>query len=90
MTPYEQRAGSPRGAPFGRINGRLRYAAGKVHLRQVPLDRGGYDPGGAYWGVADPLWCAWQGDQSVYFRAADRSAARAELLNAAPGLVFYR
>lgn len=40
------------GAPTGR-NGRDINNAGpvKLHLHQVPLDSGGYDSGGAYWGL---------------------------------------
>lgn len=31
--------------------------AGRLRVYRVPLDRGGYDPGGAYWGTGAPLYC---------------------------------
>lgn len=61
--------------------------AGKLRIYRVPLDSGGYDPGGAYWGHGGPLYCVEgegtnthttepQDDTFIhYFRAWDRAAA---------------
>lgn len=90
--PFTVRIGSARGAPFGRIGGRLRYDAGPVTLAEVPL-ADGYDPGGAYWGERAPgfrLWCAWQGPEAVYFDADSRDAATAWLRAYAPALDFVQ
>jgi hypothetical protein len=53
----------------------------KLYLRRVRIDSGGYDSGGAYWGLGAPLF-AWEnvdGDRSGYLRAANREAAKAAL-----------
>jgi hypothetical protein len=55
------------------------YAGEPLILDRVPLDDTGYDSGGAYWGVGEPLWCAW-GDSvtecvEVYVRAVSRADA---------------
>jgi len=42
-----------RGAGMGRTSGLPENFAGPLQLRHVPLDSGGYDPGGAYWGSPD-------------------------------------
>lgn len=41
------------GAPMGRTGKDLTGNLGaiKLHLQHVPLDSGGYDEGGAYWGL---------------------------------------
>lgn len=51
------------GADLGRkcyntLGGESRYGPIPVHIRIVPIDEGGYDPGGAYWGLGKPLWVA--------------------------------
>ena len=46
------------GAPMGRSESPLGEAPRAVRLFRVPIDGGGYDPGGAYWGLGSPLWCA--------------------------------
>ena len=78
------------GASMGRSNyGRLDVAR-RVRLFRVRLDAGGYDNGGAYWGLGRPLWCALAEDMSAdlaqpatdarnFVRAATRKEA-AELL----------
>jgi hypothetical protein len=57
-----------------------------VILTRLQVDQGGYDAGGAYWGVGEPLW-SWQGETSGatgFFRAADRTAALVVLADLAP------
>ena len=42
---------------MGRSNTLPEDFTGEVTVRVVPLDSGGYDPGGAYWGTAGTLYC---------------------------------
>lgn len=89
--PFYVRVGSERGAPMGRPNGYLSARNGPVRLEKVPIDSGGYDPGGAYWGAGrDPVWCAYQGESAIWFRSPNREAAKLELRAASPELTFYR
>lgn len=47
---------SERGAPMGRAQRDINNAgAVKLHLERVRLDSGGYDEGGAYWGLRFPI-----------------------------------
>lgn len=66
--------------------------APRFHLRRVRLDSGGYDAGGAYWGHGAPLFEAFSEDgvEFLTLRAADREAARAEVLEAHPRARFFR
>lgn len=79
------------GAPMGRPS-RNQDCAGKVSLRRVPINSGGYDPGGAYWGIGQPLW--WAGDESggldIFFRASTRAAAKAHVREQWADAKFYR
>lgn len=73
------------GAPMGRRSspgGLALYGVSRTYLRRVRLNSGGYDRGGAYWGIGQPLWCLWgysaDGDLVCeYFRAPSRAAALA-------------
>lgn len=81
------------GAPMGRRTGPayLCSAAGRVHLRRVPLDAGGYDRGGAYWGAGQALWCAQdRHGNTVILRASTREACRAKLRDMFGALRFFR
>jgi hypothetical protein len=81
------------GAPMGRYTGPdyLETEAGRINLCRIRLDRGGYDPGGAYWGWGAPLFYACDGDgNSRFFRAADRADAKAQILADYPDARFYR
>jgi hypothetical protein len=72
--PYEVEVSSKYGAPMGRrSSGSIE---GLVHLRKVRLYDGCYDKGGAYWGGPYNLWCAWNEESVVYFRAPNREAAK--------------
>lgn len=53
---------------------------GKIRMRRVRLNSGGYDPGGAYFGIGAPLYYA-EGDEGsyVYVRGASRHYAKAIL-----------
>lgn len=79
------------GAPMGRPE-RNQDCVGKVSLRRIPLDGGGYDSGGAYWGLGAALY--WAGDESgaldIFFRATSREAAKAHVTGLWPDATFYR
>lgn len=64
----------------------------KVSLSRVRLNGGGYDAGGAYWGIGQPLYWAWTDDGRVdlWFRASDREAAKAHVWHRYPAAKFYR
>jgi hypothetical protein len=81
------------GAPMGRNTGPryLECSAGKLQLVRVPLNRGGYDSGGAYWGLGPPLWYVQDADgNSYFFRARNRALAKQEILKDWPEAKFYR
>lgn len=70
------------GAPMGRlIFGQSSDCFDKIRLFRVRLDSGGYDDGGAYWGLGKPLYCA-QDDGDFYrrFVRAESRAKAAEML----------
>jgi hypothetical protein len=81
------------GAPMGRpsVNQEDRDNP-KISLQRVRINSGGYDSGGAYWGVGAPLWWAGSdgGEYSEWFRARDRQAAKDIVRHAIPGARFYR
>ena len=77
------------GAPMGRPHDHSNKDA-KVRLFYVPLNSGGYDSGGAYWGIGQRLYAA-VGDYFAYYtRAANREQAKAVLLDEFPDLKFFR
>lgn len=80
------------GAPMGRRSAvDLDTEAGKLRLVRVGLDSGGYDRGGAYWGIGEPLYCAADTDGNVvYLRARTRKAAKAAILSDWPDARFHR
>ena len=81
------------GAPMGRYTGPnyLETAAGPLHLQRVRLDRGGYDSGGAYWGLGQPLFHVMDQDgNSQFLRAFDRDAAKSKLRADWPDARFFR
>ena len=53
-------------------------AARSVSVFRVRLDSGGYDDGGAYWGIGKPLFCARDDDET--FRLFVRATSRAEAI----------
>lgn len=72
------------GAPLGRAASGIGTLRGKVSVRRVRLDSGGYDRGGAYWGIGEPLFYAYDsGEGSAYFRAPSREAALKRLFGTA-------
>lgn len=87
-----------RGASMGRpAHGKSETKdACKFYLRRIRINSGGYDAGGAYWGLGAPLWWAVTYDLDEgrevdrWFRATDRAAARAEVRKLFPQATFYR
>lgn len=69
------------GAPMGRHSvPDLDTTRGTVRLFHVPLDSGGYDSGGAYWGHGSRLYCAVDRDGDMQFtRAYGRRNAALQL-----------
>ena len=72
-------------------------ASFRFYLQRVRLDQGGYDEGGAYWGMGAPLYRfeAGEGPDDLaawpagFLRARDRQAAKAKLRADYPGARFY-
>jgi len=84
--------GNRYGAPMGRHTGPdyLATEAGPLYLRRIRLDRGGYDAGGAYWGLGEPLYYVEDQDGNAkFFRARSRDAAKAAIRADWPGARFY-
>lgn len=86
------------GAPMGRHNRDGGFAivpnGRRCTLVQIPLDSGGYDQGGAYWGHSrgerlygfiGPI-----SDIVAYVRAKDREAAKAAVREIHPHALFHR
>lgn len=77
------------GAPMGRHSvPDLDTTRGSVRLFHAPLDSGGYDSGGAYWGHGGRLYCAVDREGDMQFtRANDRRHAALLLDIPAPALI---
>ncbi len=87
-------AGSARGAPFGRPSSTSpgKAPGERYYLSRIRIDAGGYDPGGAYWGVGQPLYyfTTADGAESGYLRAADRDHAKDKVRQIHQGARFFR
>jgi hypothetical protein len=51
-----------------------------IRLFRVRINRGGYDNGGAYWGLGKPLYCAQCPEGGQKFTRADSRAHAAKIL----------
>jgi hypothetical protein len=97
------KVGGAYGSPMGRSSYQstekdLPY---KFYLRRVYLNNGGYDSGGAYWGVdrplyrayADPIWFENEKRESdeveFYVRASDRDWAKKKVTADYPNAKFF-
>lgn len=97
-SPDRLNVSSRYGAPMGRQSYRPDAdETTRVRLTRVPLNSGGYDRGGAYWGHGDPIFCVWadessnnEGQLTHYVRAANRKHAKDQILGIWPLLRFYR
>lgn len=66
-----------RGAPMGRVAAGCESPdkAARIYASRVRINGGGYDSGGAYWGLGKPLYYVEQGGRETWIRAADRASA---------------
>lgn len=82
------------GAPMGRpsICNVDPALIGKLHLRRVIRDSGGYDSGGAYWGLGGRLWWYYHHahDCEGLLWAESRDAAKQKIRETFPDVQFYR
>lgn len=82
-----------RGAALGRpsIRGEATFA-GRLTLRRVRLDQGGYDSNGTYFGLGAPLYWYASDDGSIddMLRAGTRESAKKQILDRYPNARFYR
>ena len=71
-------ASCTRGAPMGRRSCYYLTNGEKVYCQRVSIDSQGYDRGGAYWGIGQPLYCVFQpdGDLRVFVRADSNKQAK--------------
>lgn len=83
-----------RGAALGRptIHDVGADFAGKLYLRHIRLDSGGYDCNGTYFGCGRPLY--WYADDEdkidAMLRANNRADAKRQILETFPKASFYR
>ena len=83
------------GAPMGRpsyYEYDERYPT-KCRLSHMPLDRGGYDAGGAYWGFPSNLYWLRSADNDsvqLFYRARSRKEAAQKALADYPSIQFVR
>lgn len=88
--PTIDNVSSRRGAPMGRPEWR-NAPAGPVRLFRVPINAGGYDPGGAYWGLGQHLYCATdERDFRAFARARDRDDAATQVIARFPHVQLAR
>lgn len=76
-----------RGAALGRPSDHKPGFTGRLYVRRVNLNAGGYDANGTYFGIGSPLyWAASEcGEVDYMLRAPDRAAARDIVLSRYPG-----
>lgn len=78
MNSYQTKGYSQYGASMGRGSDLPEDTTAALTIRKVPIDAGGYDPGGAYWGTPANLYCVSDEDgRTSYQRAASFEAVRA-------------
>ena len=88
------------GAPMGRADQPTPYSgyraipdmAHKFSLQRVRINSGGYDEGGAYWGLGQPLYWAMNENGTIerFLRAKGRAEARAIVKAEFRNCTFYR
>lgn len=78
MFDYQRSGCSRFGASMGRRSALTLDTGAALLLRKVPIDDQGYDPGGAYWGTPDDLFCASDPETGEvhYIRSPNAETAR--------------
>jgi len=77
------------GAPMGRPCNET--PIGTCNLIRIPLDSGGYDQGGAYWGHGEKLYGLFdQWGRNYFTRAKDRNTAKLLFSGRFPNITYYR
>lgn len=83
-----------RGAALGRpsVLDAVEDFSGKLTLRRIRLDSGGYDPNGTYFGTGTPLFWVASDDGTIDYvlRAWPRSEAKSFVKKLFPKARFYR
>jgi len=81
-----------RGSALGRPAVVGEYDGSKLTLRRVPIDSGGYDRNGTYFGIGERMyWCASNdGEIDYVFRAASREDAKRIVREYYPNARFLR
>lgn len=83
MHDFQRKGYSQYGASMGRRSDLPEDTDDRLEIRRVPIDEGGYDPGGAYWGTGTPLFMVEDEEGRIrYLRARDADAAKREFPNA--------
>jgi hypothetical protein len=81
------------GAPMGRREWGPRDPdyEGVFYLQHISLDSGGYDKGGAYWGIGSRLYGYASTDDEIngFVRAFDRAAAKSIIRVTYPKVKFF-
>lgn len=92
LSPAYYMGDPTRGAALGRVSHYAPPVTRQLALRRIRINSQGYDSGGAYWGIGQPLyWCGSDcGGVDMWFRATDRNAAREHVRGVIPGARFYR
>jgi hypothetical protein len=64
----------------------------KLRLQKINLDTGGYDQGGAYWGLPNNVYWAWEDGGSIELavRAANWEEAKLKVIVKMPNAKFFR
>lgn len=85
--PFYENVSSKYGAPMGRRSdppGDFDLMQ-RLHMRQVPMVDGAYDPGGAYWG-GGVLWCVWDDDGHEHYSRGSAASVQAKF----PGAKWFK
>lgn len=83
MHDFQRKGYSQYGASMGRSSDLSYNTDERLEIRRVPIDQGGYDPGGAYWGTGKPLFFVSDQEGHVrYLRARDAEEAKREFPHA--------
>ncbi len=82
------------GAPMGRCSWNNicdQSFNGRFYLQNARLDRGGYDAGGAYWGIGKQVFLYRAADDSISgsLRAYSRKDAKLQILALHPDAKFF-